>query len=63
MSKDKEPDFVIIQQKYATKGAHINEKYSFLLQKGYSISSVHRNVNPFEEHFLGWDGFALLQRE
>lgn len=62
MSKGKDPDFVIIQQKYSNKRAHLNEGYGFLLSKGYKMIAVHRNINVIEEQFLGWDGLALLRK-
>ena len=63
LSKGSDPDYIIIQQKYATKRAHINEKYSFLLRKNYKILSIYRNINFYEEYYLGWDGFVLLQKK
>ena len=48
MSSGVDPNFVIIQQKYAAKGPQLNEKYSFLLDKGYEMTSVRRNINLLE---------------
>lgn len=40
----------------------LNEKYTFLLSKGYNIVATQRNINPIEEQFMGWDGFVLLKK-
>jgi hypothetical protein len=63
MSGGNDPEFIIIQEKYATKGPLINENYGFLLQKEYDMISAHRNINLLEEYFLGWDGFVLLKKK
>lgn len=62
MGRGKDPEFVIIQQKYSVKGPMINERYAFLLEKGYRMLGTQRNIDLFDEPFLGWDGFVLLMK-
>ena len=58
---DRDPEFMVIQSKYAYTRTSINEKYTFLLRKGYEVYSMYRNIDIWEEYEIGWDSMILMR--